>query len=74
MNAYGIFDVLIEVGGLWFILQIMFSNIIHPISKHRFLINVIEKFYIVRTRDYKLFDRKTTDRWRNRYLDLWKIA
>ena len=62
MTILTLFDAISDIGGFTFCLYIAFSIIVNPISFFGHQLDLIEKLYMVRTKDDKIFKKgkKTT--------------
>lgn len=54
-TAYGLLDLLGDLGGVTEIILIIFGFFLFPISEHSFYVSVARSFFIAKTKDESLF-------------------
>ena len=61
-QAYDINNMLGDLGGVFRVLVTFFGVIFYPISQYLFYVNSMQKLYLARTKDSKLFHEKLMEK------------
>lgn len=54
-ETYRLLDILGDLGGVTEVIMLLFSFFLLPISEHSFILKALQKMYLARTRNQKLF-------------------